>query len=379
MTSPNDDDPRSLEASETGRLEAFSDGVLAVIITIMALELKAPAGGSFTDLRGRLPALLIYILSFMIIGIYWNNHHHLLRAARRVTAGVMWANLHLLFWLSLVPVLTEWVGENYRDHAPAATYGFVGLCAAVAFTILTRAIIRADGSSSLVAEAIGRDVKGRASLAIYAAATALAFVSPWISYALFVTVAVIWFVPDRRLTDRQQALPGGGPEPQRGPGVVDGHLADRLHAASDQGRGEPVAVQVGAELASLGVADPRQPVGAGRRYRLPGRVQVLLPGDERDHRVGVGGAGRYRHSRQRQAGRRVQHRHRLSRLDLQLAAQVHLPRMHHRGRPRQHPRGPASPRCCGPGPASGASRGRGRRRGRRAARMRGPAARGLPP
>jgi uncharacterized membrane protein len=115
-----------------------------------------------------------------------------------VTPGVMWANLHLLFWLSLIPVLTEWVGEHYEDHAPAATYGFVGLASAVAFTILTRAIIRADGSSSLVAEAVGRDSKGTASLAIYAAATALAFVSPWIAYALFVAVAVIWFVPDRR-------------------------------------------------------------------------------------------------------------------------------------------------------------------------------------
>ena len=194
--------PGSQGESETGRLEAFSDGVLAVIITIMALELKAPVEGTFRSLRDRLPSLLIYILSFTLIGIYWNNHHHLLRAARRVTAGVMWANLHLLFWLSLIPVLTEWVGEDYTGDAPAATYGFVLLCAAVAFTILTRAIIRADGSSSPVAEAIGRDVKGRASLVIYAAATALAFVSPWISYALFVAVAVIWFVPDRRLANR---------------------------------------------------------------------------------------------------------------------------------------------------------------------------------
>ena len=188
------------DESETGRLEAFSDGVIAVIITIMALELKAPVGGTFASLRERLPALLVYILSFTFIGIYWNNHHHLLRAARRVTAGVMWTNLHLLFWLSLIPVLTEWIGEHYQDHAPAATYGFVCLGAAVAFVILTRAIIRADGSSSPVAAAIGRDVKGRASLVIYAAATVLAFVSPWISYALFVAVAVIWFVPDRRLT-----------------------------------------------------------------------------------------------------------------------------------------------------------------------------------
>jgi uncharacterized membrane protein len=186
--------------SETGRLEAFSDGVLAVIITIMALELKAPADGGFGSLRERLPAFLVYILSFTFVGIYWNNHHHLLRAARRVTAGVMWSNLYLLFWLSLIPVLTEWIGEHYRETAPAATYGLVCLGAAVAFTILVRAIIRADGSTSLVATAIGRDIKGRFSLVTYAAATGLAFVTPWISYALFAAVAVMWFVPDRRLS-----------------------------------------------------------------------------------------------------------------------------------------------------------------------------------
>jgi uncharacterized membrane protein len=194
--------PESQAESETGRVEAFSDGVLAVIITIMALELRAPLGGSGADLRARLPALLIYILSFTFIGIYWNNHHHLLRAARRVTGGVMWANLHLLFWLSLIPVLTEWIGEHYTATAPAATYGVVCLGAAAAFTILTLAIIRADGSSSPVAAALGRDVKGRISLVIYAAAIGLAWVSPWISYALFATVSVIWFVPDRRLSRR---------------------------------------------------------------------------------------------------------------------------------------------------------------------------------
>ena len=186
--------------SETGRLEAFSDGVLAVIITIMALELKVPEGGHWGDLSARLPALLVYILSFTYIGIYWNNHHHLLRAARRITAGVMWANLHLLFWLSLIPVLTEWIGENHDKTAPAATYGFVCFGAAVAFTILVQAIIRADGSSSLVATAIGSDAKGRLSLLGYAAATALAFVSPWIAYALFVALALIWFIPDRRFS-----------------------------------------------------------------------------------------------------------------------------------------------------------------------------------
>jgi uncharacterized membrane protein len=186
--------------SETGRLEAFSDGVLAVIITIMALELKPPEDGTFRSLHARLPALLFYILSFTFVGIYWNNHHHLLRAARRISAGVMWSNLHLLFWLSLIPVLTEWVGEHHTETAPAATYGVVGLGSAVAFTILVRAIIRADGSSSLVATAIGSDTKGRVSLLAYAAATVLAFVSPWISYALFVAVAVMWFIPDRRLS-----------------------------------------------------------------------------------------------------------------------------------------------------------------------------------
>ena len=186
--------------SETGRLEAFSDGVIAVIITIMALELKPPEDGTFRSLHARLPALLFYILSFTFVGIYWNNHHHLLRAARRISAGVMWANLHLLFWLSLIPVLTEWVGEHHTETAPAATYGVMGLGAAVAFTILVRAIIRADGSSSLVATAIGSDTKGRVSLLAYAAATVLAFVSPWISYALFIAVAVMWFIPDRRLS-----------------------------------------------------------------------------------------------------------------------------------------------------------------------------------
>jgi uncharacterized membrane protein len=195
-----DRDPEGQVESETGRLEAFSDGVLAVIITIMALELKAPDGAEWKDLHARLPALLFYILSFTFVGIYRNNNHHLLRAARRISAGVMWSNLHLLFWLSLIPVTTEWVGEHHAKTAPAATYGIVGLGSAVAFTILVQAIIRADGSSSLVATAIGSDTKGRVSLLAYAAATVLAFVSPWITYALFVAVAVMWFIPDRRLS-----------------------------------------------------------------------------------------------------------------------------------------------------------------------------------
>jgi uncharacterized membrane protein len=194
------DDRESPAESETGRLEAFSDCVLAVIITIMAFELRAPAGGSFTSLRDRLPALLVYILSFAFIGIYWNNHHHLLRAAHRVTAGVMWANLHLLFWLSLIPVLTGWISAQHGQPAPAATYALVCLAAALAFMMLLRAIIRADGTGSPVAAATGRNVKPLVSLAFYAAAAGLAFVSPWISYALFAAVAAMWFVPFRRLS-----------------------------------------------------------------------------------------------------------------------------------------------------------------------------------
>ena len=191
--------PESQAESETSRVEAFSDGVLAVIITIMALELRAPLGGSGTALRARLPALLVYMLSFVFIGIYWNNHHHLLRAARRVTGGVMWSNLHLLFWLSLIPVLTEWLRDEYRHPLPAAAYGAVALTAGVAYLILVRALIRANGRGSALAAAIGSDVKGYGSLVLYAAGVGLAFVSPWISYALYAAVALIWFVPDRRL------------------------------------------------------------------------------------------------------------------------------------------------------------------------------------
>jgi len=190
--------PKGAEERETSRVEAFSDGVMAVIITIMALELKAPAGGTGQDLRARLPALLVYVLSFTFIGIYWNNHHHLLRAARQITGVVMWANLHLLFWLSLIPVLTEWIGEHYSDSAPAVTYGIICLGAAGAFTLLTRAIIAADGKDSPVATALGRDFKGIISLLLYLAATALAFLSPYVAYGIFAAVALIWFVPDRR-------------------------------------------------------------------------------------------------------------------------------------------------------------------------------------
>ncbi len=198
------DEQRSARRLELGtaRVEAFSDGVMAVIITIMALELRAPRGATLDAMREQLPGLLVYVLSFTIIGIYWNNHHHLLRAADRISGAAMWANLFLLFWLSLIPVLTEWLRDEWRHPLPAATYGAVGLAAGFAYSILARALIRANGRDSAVAAAIGSDRKGYASLVLYAAGVGLAFVSPWIAYALYATVAVVWFVPDRRFTRR---------------------------------------------------------------------------------------------------------------------------------------------------------------------------------
>lgn len=184
----------------TARTEAFSDGVMAVIITIMALELRAPEGATLEAVRGRLPGLLVYLLSFVIIGIYWNNHHHLLRAAERVSGAAMWANLFLLFCLSLIPVQTEWLRDEYRHSLPAAAYGSVALAAGFGYAILARALIRANGPDSAVAAAIGSDRKGYASLALYAAGVGLAFVSPWIAYGCYVAVAVMWFIPDRRFT-----------------------------------------------------------------------------------------------------------------------------------------------------------------------------------
>jgi uncharacterized membrane protein len=181
-------------------VEAFSDGVMAVIITIMALELRAPEGATVEAVRERLPGLLVYVLSFVIIGIYWNNHHHLLRAAERISGAAMWANLFLLFWLSLIPVLTEWLRDEYRHPLPAAAYGAVALAAGVGYSILARALVRANGQDSAVAAALGSDVKGYGSLALYAAGVGLAFVGPWIAYACYVAVAVIWFIPDRRFT-----------------------------------------------------------------------------------------------------------------------------------------------------------------------------------
>jgi len=181
------------------RVEAFSDAVFAVIITIMALELRAPEGHALADVRGDLlPGLLVYALSFTFVGIYWNNHHHLLRAADRINGAVMWTNLFLLFWISLIPVVTVWLRDEYEHPLPAAAYGVVSLASGFAYALLVRTLIRANGRDSAVARAIGSDVKGNVSLALYAAAIPLAWVSPWISYALYVAVALLWFVPDRR-------------------------------------------------------------------------------------------------------------------------------------------------------------------------------------
>ena len=183
----------------TDRLEAFSDGVLAVLITITAFELRSPSGPGFHALSQRLPEVLVYILSFAFLGIYWNNHHHLLRATTRINAAVMWANLFLLFWLSLIPVLTEWVARYYRSTWPAASYGIVALASAVAFFALVHAIIRADVANSSVARAIGNDNKGKISILLYAMGVGCAFASPWVSYGCYALVSVIWLIPDRRL------------------------------------------------------------------------------------------------------------------------------------------------------------------------------------
>src|SRR2546425_6363987 len=192
---------RSPEVGTT-RVEAFSDSVMAVIITIMAFELRPPQGAGLDAMRDQLPGVLVYVLSFTFVGIYWNNHHHLLRAADRISGAAMWANLFLLFWLSLIPVLTEWVRDEYRPALPAASYGAVALAAGVAYMVLVRALIQANGRESLLARPIGSDIKGYPSLVLYAAAAGLAFVSPWISYGIFVAVALMWFVPDRRFTRR---------------------------------------------------------------------------------------------------------------------------------------------------------------------------------
>ncbi len=184
------------------RLEAFSDGVLAIIITIMVLELKIPHGTDLAALRPLLPIFLSYVLSFIYIGIYWNNHHHLLQATRRINGTILWANLHLLFWLSLIPFATGWMGENHFEPLPTAIYGAVLLCAAIAYLLLQNLIIKHDGSDHVLALAVGKDWKGKISLACYLAAIPLAFVNQWISDVLYIFVAAMWLIPDRRIESK---------------------------------------------------------------------------------------------------------------------------------------------------------------------------------
>ena len=181
------------------RLEAFSDGVLAIIITIMVLELKVPHGDSIRALAPLYPVFLSYVLSFVYLAIYWNNHHHMLHTCRKVTGSILWANLHLLFWLSLVPFATGWMGENHFASAPSAIYGAVLLMAAIAYRILQQLIIASQGRDSLLKKAVGGDWKGKLSPVLYAVAVALAFLCQWISIGLYVLVALIWLVPDRRI------------------------------------------------------------------------------------------------------------------------------------------------------------------------------------
>jgi len=182
-----------------GRLEAFSDGVMAVLITVMVLELRIPEGDGIAALRMVLPHFVLYVMSFVYLGIYWSNHHHLLHTVPTVNGKILWANLHLLFWLSLVPATTAWMGENHLAIVPTATYGVVLICAAISYTILVNVIIRTHGPHSTLATAVGRDFKGKLSIVIYAVAILTALVVPLISAALYATVAVMWLVPDRRI------------------------------------------------------------------------------------------------------------------------------------------------------------------------------------
>jgi uncharacterized membrane protein len=192
------------------RLEAFSDGVIAILITIMVLELKVPHGESIDALRPLIPVFLSYVLSFVYLGIYWNNHHHMLHTIRQVTGPMLWANLHLLFWLSLIPFATGWMGENHFEAAPSALYGAVLLMAAIAYWVLQQLIIASQGQDSLLKKAVGDDWKGKLSPLLYTVAIPLAFWSHWISIGIYVLAALIWLVPDRRI---EQALSGDETKP----------------------------------------------------------------------------------------------------------------------------------------------------------------------
>ena len=193
-----------------GRLEAFSDGVIAIIITIMVLALQVPDGSDWEDLRPVLPVFGTYVMSFIYVAIYWNNHHHMLHLAHRINGAILWANLHLLFWLSLIPFVTGWMGENSFAPIPTALYGVVLLMAAVAYRVLQWAILRGHAQDSVLAHALGRDVKGRLSPLLYVVAIPCALVSQWIAGGLYVLVALMWLVPDTRI---ERALQAGGPPP----------------------------------------------------------------------------------------------------------------------------------------------------------------------
>ncbi|MDB5987351.1 MAG: hypothetical protein JWR16_2404 [Nevskia sp.] len=182
-----------------GRLEAFSDGVIAIIITIMVLEMKLPHGADFAALKELLPVFLSYVLSFVYVGIYWNNHHHVLQATRRIDGSVLWANLHLLFWLSLLPFATDWMDENHFEALPTAFYGVILLGAGLAYLLLERRLVACNGNDSVLARAIGKDHAGKLSVLLYAAAIPLAFVNQWIADGIYVLNAAIWIVPDRRI------------------------------------------------------------------------------------------------------------------------------------------------------------------------------------
>jgi uncharacterized membrane protein len=182
-----------------GRLEAFSDGVMAIIITIMVLELKVPHGADLAALRPLLPIFLSYLMSFVFLAIYWNNHHHLLQAVRQVNGRILWANVHLLFWLSLIPFVTAWMGENHFAPLPVSLYGIIMLCSAIAYTILTISLVTYHGKDSPLAIALGRDIKGKISLAIYAAAIPISFVNSWFACGMYALVSIIWLIPDRRI------------------------------------------------------------------------------------------------------------------------------------------------------------------------------------
>jgi uncharacterized membrane protein len=199
-----------------GRLEAFSDGVLAIIITIMVLELKVPEGTTLAALRPLVPVFLTYVLSFVYLAIYWNNHHHLLHTAQRVNASIMWANLHLLFWLSLVPFVTGWMGENHFAALPTALYGFDLLIAAIAYRWLQCALVTEHGRDSVLSAALGSDFKGKLSIALYLIAIGVAFVTQWIAHAIYVIVALMWFIPDQRIA-RKLGGRVGAPSPTEQP------------------------------------------------------------------------------------------------------------------------------------------------------------------